>query len=65
MWTTSSDPTGCRKSGLVLTCYVDGRKRFRAVNVDDAESRDAAAIANAVQEAQRREQDRAAQSKRH
>ncbi len=65
MWTTSSDQTDCRKSGLVLTCYVDGRKRFRAVSVDDAEDRDAAAIANAVQEAQEQTQERAARSKRH
>jgi len=24
----------CRKSGVILTCYVNGRKRFRAVPVN-------------------------------
>lgn len=30
----------CRKHGVILTCFVDGRKRFRAVPVQpgDAES---------------------------
>lgn len=27
----ASDRESCRKSGIVLTCFVDGRKRFRTV----------------------------------
>lgn len=36
-WTQSES---CRKHGVILTCFVDGRKRFRAVPVHpgDAES---------------------------
>ena len=28
-------PVRCRKVGLILTCFVNGRKRFRAVAVAD------------------------------
>jgi hypothetical protein len=31
----TSNPT-CRKSGLVLTCFVDGHKRFRSLDFDSA-----------------------------
>ena len=27
----ASDRESCHKSGIVLTCYVDGHKRFRTV----------------------------------
>lgn len=26
----------CHKRGAILTCYVNGRKRFRAIGLDDA-----------------------------
>jgi len=29
-----SEQSTCRKLGLILTCYVDGRKRFRAVRLE-------------------------------
>lgn len=29
-----SRETTCRKLGFVLTCYVDGKKRFRAIRAD-------------------------------
>ncbi|QDV92000.1 hypothetical protein RAS2_31110 [Phycisphaerae bacterium RAS2] len=28
-----TQPESCRKHGVILTCFVDGRKRFRAVPV--------------------------------
>ena len=31
----TSNPT-CRKSGLILTCFVDGHKRFRSLDFDSA-----------------------------
>lgn len=30
----TSDRTFCQKSGYILTCYMDGRKRFRALRID-------------------------------
>ncbi|MFO0973739.1 MAG: hypothetical protein U1A27_09915 [Phycisphaerae bacterium] len=30
----STDPTSVRRHGVVLTCYVDGRKLFRAVRAE-------------------------------
>ena len=32
-----SQETTCRKLGFVLTCYVDGKKRFRAVRAASGE----------------------------
>jgi hypothetical protein len=31
MPTYTSDRESCHKSGVILTCYVDGHKRFRAL----------------------------------
>jgi hypothetical protein len=37
----TSDREVCHKSGVILTCYVDGRKRFRAVPLGcDAQDED-------------------------
>lgn len=30
-----SDRNPCHKHGMVLTCYVDGHKRFRAVRLEE------------------------------
>ncbi|MCG8407407.1 MAG: hypothetical protein MI923_19585 [Phycisphaerales bacterium] len=30
----SPERSKCIKRGLVLTCYVDGRKRFRAISIN-------------------------------
>ncbi|GMU34922.1 MAG: hypothetical protein HS101_02820 [Planctomycetia bacterium] len=30
------DRQRCLKRGCILTCYVDGRKRFRALSLDTA-----------------------------
>ncbi|HVP09765.1 MAG TPA: hypothetical protein VMV94_01105 [Phycisphaerae bacterium] len=38
MRAAASDREWCHKSGVILTCYVDGRKRFRAVPLDSAAS---------------------------
>jgi hypothetical protein len=36
----------CSKRGLVLTCYVDGRKKFKAAMLTDESPADAIAAAN-------------------
>jgi hypothetical protein len=37
----SSSEESCRKDGVILTCYVDGKKLFRAVREPAVEARDA------------------------
>ena len=32
----TSDRESCRKQGMILTCYVNGRKRFLAVPLNSA-----------------------------
>lgn len=34
MATRPSRTPSCRKRGLILTCYVDGKKRFKALPID-------------------------------
>ncbi len=34
MATQPSQNRSCTKRGVILTCYVDGKKRFRALAVD-------------------------------
>ncbi len=34
MQTHTRDRESCHTSGVILTCYVNGRKRFRAVPAD-------------------------------
>ncbi|MFH1416910.1 MAG: hypothetical protein ABII12_01295 [Planctomycetota bacterium] len=34
MQTRTHDRESCHESGVILTCYVNGRKRFRAVPAD-------------------------------
>lgn len=43
MSTSSSPRSTSVKRGLVLTCYVDGRKRFRAVPLRDEPQADGSA----------------------
>lgn len=40
MQTRKSDRDTCHGSGVILTCYVNGRKRFKAVPLEDETSRD-------------------------
>lgn len=44
----------CRKLGFVLTCYVDGRKLFRAVRTSDRDRRAAGASVMSARDRERR-----------
>ncbi|MFQ5502354.1 MAG: hypothetical protein ACE5EQ_08655 [Phycisphaerae bacterium] len=45
MSTSRSDRKRCVKRGLIMMCYLDGRKRFRAVPVDQSRAQKEVVVA--------------------
>ena len=37
MSTDTSENDSCRKRGVVMTCYIDGHKRFRAMSLEPSD----------------------------
>ena len=38
MATQPSRNSSCTKRGIILKCYVDGKKRFRALSIDERDA---------------------------